>query len=832
MFNTINLKKILPHVIAVVVMLTASIAYFYPQLQGEVLRMEDVLLGNSAGQEVKEYKEKTGKNYLWSNGQFGGMPKMMWVPMKYNKMHNIYKAFKLGFKDPIGIFLAGMIFAYALYFFLGANPIIATALAVVTALSTSNVIIYEAGHLSKMATLTFTPLILLGAFMIFEKSKYLWGGIILTFGLAASLTQQHPQMTYYVLMFFLVFGVTYLIDAIKTDTLNDFVKSVGIGILASLLALSISSTRMLSAYDYSKKTLRGDVIIDATSADGNSVKSGESGLGWEYATRWSNDTKDIIASYLVPGYAGGGGGEKVSRSSATFKNYRMERAPLYWGGLPFTVGPMYLGVSLLFLFLLGLYNIKGKVKWWMGIGVFLLTIFSMGDHLSGINKILFDYFPMYNKFRAPQTILNVIVYFLPVLGILFLSKIQKLQLRLAKKLKKSTKAKIASEIKGINKSIYIVGGGLIALLAAFYLIAPGILSFEGASDARYAQQGVDPSILIQDRKSLLRSDSLRSLFMIALMASLIWAYINKNLNKYIVFGGLGLIVIFDLWSVSMRYVDHDNFQKKTQVTQSIQTPRPVDQQILSIEKERHRYRIQDLSINTYNVSHSSYFHNTIGGMDAAKLRRYQDLLDRHIVSQNNMSVYSMLNTKYFIVNGENGPQVQSNPQALGNAWFVDEIRWVDSPLAEIDALSSIDPATTAAVHSPEFKDLISLSPNSVTDSTATIQLIDYEPTKLTYKTSSKASQLAVFSEIWYNGNRDWKTTIDGLPANHIRANYALRAMEVPAGEHTIVFEFQPVVYAMGETVSLIGMLIFFLLIGVALYLEYQKTKLAKNEVES
>ena len=801
--------KALPHLLALLVMTTASVVYFYPQLEGKVVSQGDIVSSAQAGGEVEEYSNKTGKAYKWTNSQFGGMPKMMWVQMKYNKILKLYDIFRLGFDAPIGMYLALMIFAYALFFFLSKNTIISVGLAIATSLNTSSVILWNAGHYSKISTLVFTPLILLAAILIFEKKYFKWGGILLTASLAASLTMQHPQMTYYIFMFFLVFGVVYLVYSYLKKDLNSFFKGAIVSIIAAALALGITSTRVWSVYDYSKYTIRGNNILKSDIPG----ESASTGLDWDYVNQWSNDAKDLVACYLVPGFVGGGSGEKVSTKSESFRKYRIKNAPLYWGNLPFTEGPNYMGVTIFYLFVLGLFLVKGPLKWWMGIGVLLMSIFSMGKNFEFINRILFDYMPMYDKFRAPQSIFNSITFYLPVLGILAVMIIVNL--------KKDTK-KNQILLKQVSQNFLIATALVILPIILLGVIGPGMLSFEGSGDARYAQQDIDLNVFISDRKSLLRSDCLRSVLLILGMAGSIWYFIKKSMSSTILLGILAFFIMFDIWGVSKRYVDSDDFIKPAKVKESVVQARAVDNEIKSLETNRFNYRVQDLTVNTYNTSSSSYFHNTIGGYDPAKLRRFQDVIEKHI-NQGNMNVYNMLNTKYFIVNGDNGPQVRINNQALGNAWFVQEIKEVNTPNEEIESLKSIDPQITAILLAKEFN-LSSKDIQFTYDPNASIEIVDYEPTKITYRSDAQSDQFAVFSEIWYNGNRDWISYIDGVQVDHLRVNYILRGMKVPKGKHDIVFEFAPIVYARGETISLLSSIIFLLILLFALYQEYKGYK--------
>ncbi len=785
------LKKSLPHILAIVVLCLASMVYFYPQLEGKRLSMDDIVAGSQAAGEVEEYTKKTGKEtYLWSNAQFGGMPRLMWVPMKHNKIHSVLRVFELGMDAPIGLYFSIMIFAYFLYFQLGCTPLIAVPLAIVTALATPNVMLWQAGHYSKIATLAATPLLILGVFKIFEQRRYLFGWLIFSLGLTAALYQQHPQMTYYIFLMFGVYAIVKLVEAIRSKQFDTLLKGGATVLLAGAIAFGANSTRMLSVYDYSKQTLRGPMILTPEAG----AESKDGGLDFEYAMQWSSDWRDVMASYVLPGFVGGGSAEKVSRNSESFKKYRIERAPLYWGQLLTTVGPMYMGVSLFFLFVLGLFLVKGSIKWWIGLGTLFLTLCAMGSHIAPLNKLLFDILPMYNKFRAPQSILNAVLFFLPLLAIMAFMTIEKVR---------STNTKTtAAEIAEMTKKLYIATGMFLVPLLGLALFGTNMFDFSAASDQRYVGQGVDVSIFVSDRKDLFSGDAWRSFFLVALVSGFIWLYLQGKLKKYIAFPIIGVLIVFDVWGVSNRYIEHSDFKNASRSKEENFAMRPVDQQIRNMEKDRARYRVQDMTINTNNSSQASYFHNTVGGYDPAKLRRFQDVLTKYIAA-NNQAIYNMLNTKYFIVNTDDGPGLQVNVNALGNAWFVKNIAPVQNPDQEFNTLARMDPANSAVVLVEEFTDQVGGWQPSF-DPAATIELVTYEPDRLVYRTSAASDQLAVFSEIWYNGNRDWKSYIDGQEQKHIRANYLLRAMRVPSGQHEIVFEFKPVVYAQGESISMVS----------------------------
>ena len=814
-----SVKSLIPHLIAVLTIVLINVVYFFPQIEGKVINQVDIVSSGQASAALGEYQEKNNKTYLWNPAQFGGMPVLAGPPSKNNLVFHAYKFLRVGFGEPIGMFIAGSILSYILLVILGVNPWLSLIFSIAMMLTTSNVILWEAGHNSKIRTLIFTPLLIGGILSIFEKRKYALGFILLSLGFAFSFYTRHPQMTYYILLVFMIFGFVTLYKTIRSKDWSHFIKGTLLVLAAGLLGASTSATKLWSLYDYSKSTMRGESILKSEGNSNTASSSEVDGLAWDYAMQWSNDTKDLLATF-IPGFVGGGSGEKVSTNSESFKRYNLRNAPLYWGKLPFTVGPMYLGASLLFLFVLGLFVVKGNIKWWLGLGAIWMAILSMGRNAEFINMLIFEYFPFYSKFRAPQSVLNIAPFFIAVLSALALNQFFNTRFN-SKKYKERNQKKF---IKPLMISFGICGG--LALLSG--LIGPSLFDFSANTDPRYAQQGFDISTFMNDRKSLMRSDSFRSFIIIGLIAGVMYAYLKLKISKPIAIAAIGIVILFDVIGIDLRYLGHEKYVNKTSYNQNF-TERPVDQQIKNLEPRRELYRVQDLTIDTYNSSRASSAHNTIGGYDPAKMQRVEDLKLRYF-ARNNMQVLNMMNTKYFIVPGQDGqPTVQQNPGALGPAWFVENIQRVTTPNEEIDALGTINTATTAVVLEAEFGDYLSGLSSGI-DSSASITLSDYEPDRLMYNTTSNREMLAVFSEMWYGPNKGWQAYLDGVPVDHIRANYALRAMRVPAGNHEIVFEFKPRPYYMGERISLLGSILLILCVLGYIYMTYRDIKSEEEKV--
>ncbi len=779
---TTNLfQRLLPHLAAAGIFLLVAIIYFMPQIQGKVIPAGDIVQYKGMSNEITKFKEKTGERSLWTNSIFGGMPAYQ-IDGKQpsNLLRYVEKASNLFIPRPIGYFFAMAIMFYLFLIYLKVNPWVSIIGALAFSFSAGNMTLFEAGHMTKLRVLASFGLIAMGLLMTF-KQDYLKGGIIFALGIGLSLYANHIQMTYY---FFLGLGIYILIEIIrllKNGQGANLGKTLLVLLLATGVGVGSSASKLWTTYEYSKDTMRGDPILASNKATATS-SSETKGLEWNYAMQWSNSWADLMSS-IVPRATGGGSQERLSKSSALLKDLKSKganvgrdfKAPLYWGGLPFTSGPYYFGAIICFLFILGIMNVKGSVKVWLITVVALMLMASLGKNFAAFNRLLFDFFPMFNKFRTPNSVLVVAGFFVPILGMLALTNVI-LKTENAKSL--ITKVAIAAGISG-------------GLCLLYGLLAPSMFDMTSDGDSRLAQAGYNIDALIKDRGSMLRSDAFRSAGLIFIATGLIWAYLKEKINATIMIAAIGILSTGDVLSVAKRYVDSSDFEKKSKYTQNFE-PRAVDTQILK-DKDPH-YRVFDLSINTFNSASSSYFHKTVGGYNAAKLQRFQDIIDYQI-TQNNQAVLAMLNTKYIITQDRKAQQFP----ALGNAWTVGAIKMVNTPNEEIDGLTGLDPKQTAIVHK-EYSDYVSgLQPNG----SGTIKLTEYKPNALTYTSNATAEELAVFSEVWYGPNKGWNAYIDGQLVDHIRVNYILRALKIPAGNHKIEFKFEPSSYYRGEIITLI-----------------------------
>ncbi len=801
-----NIKKIIPHVIAIVLFIAISFTYFSPVLQNKTLHQHDVSMFKGASKEIQDFRDKTGKEPLWTNSMFSGMPAyLISVKYPYNFFKTIHKFMGLGLSAPANMMFLLLLGFYILLLAFKVDPVLSIAGAIAFALSSYFLIVIGAGHNTKVVAIAYmSPLI--GGIALAYRRKMLLGALIFAFFFALQLTVNHLQITYYTFLTILIFGFVELYFAFKQKLLKKFLKVTLALVVAAFLAIGANFANLYLTYDYGKDSIRGKTEL--TSEKENRT----SGLDKDYATAWSYGVAETF-TLLVPDLMGGASGGELPKSSETYKliknsygqayaNQAIKQMPTYWGDQPMTSGPVYVGAIIFFLFVLGLIIVKGPIKWWLLFATILSITLAWGKNFMPLTDFFLDYFPGYNKFRAVSMILVIAEFTMPLLGILALKqifdeKIEKKQL-----------------FKALKISLGIVGG----LLLIFALLPGMFFDFSAPSDQQYLAQGAKEFVdaIRHDRETLLQKDAFRSLIFVLLSVIAILAYYFKKLNKtsaYIVFA---LLFIIDLWPIDKRYLNNDDFISNRKQKEIFQ-PTPADLQIL--QDKSLDYRVFNATVSTFNDASTSYFHKSIGGYHGAKMRRYQELIDYQI-SKQNMAVLNMLNTKYFIIpTKEQGPVVQMNPQALGNAWFVKNYKIVDNADAEIEALTNFNPAETAIVDKRFSNDLKDFK---ASDNSGTIKLEKYEPNYLVYKSSANGKRLAVFSEIYYA--KGWNAYIDGKLTPHFRVNYVLRAMIIPEGEHKIEFKFEPKAYSTGNTIELISSILFLLAIVGILYFEFKSVK--------
>ncbi len=787
------IKKHWIHRSAIVIFLLSTMIIFFPSFQGQKLEAGDFTQWWGMAQESRDFKEKTGENTLWTGSMFSGMPNY-YIDFQQTKdpIDYIAKVLRAGFDSEVGKFMSGLLAFYFLLIMLGVNPWLSIIGSLVFVYSTNNLVLLNAGHFTKISTIMTAPYIIAGVLLAYRRNMLL-GALIFLIGMSLNLKANHPQMTYYLGLVMGLFVVSELVAAIKEKKMTQFAKVSGLLALAGLIAIGTTFNRTLPILEYSKDTMRGAPILQKSKSNDSSSKV--DGLAWDYAMNWSNGTKDLLSSW-IPLAVGGSSGEKISNDSNFAKALRKKgiptranlQAPLYWGSLPITSGPIYFGAVIFFLFFLAAFSVKGSIKWWVVAAVIMTFFLSMGKNFELFNKFFFNYVPLFNKFRTPNSVLSVTVIIIPLLATLGLQDFIK--------------------NKNISKSQFLIPGvGFIILTLLIGVLGPGIFDMSSPSDASLAQAEIDPNSIISDRASYLRSSSITSALLMTLTMGIMWLYARGKVKMVLLLSIIAVLSIGDLFFVNNRYISSDNYKSKRQFEANY-TPRAVDTQIL--KDADLSYRVFDNTINTFNSSFSSYFHKTIGGYHAAKLQRYQDIIEYHI-SKSNMNVINMLNTKYFITGQQGQEEARLNSAAMGNAWFVNSVKFVPDADAEIEALNSFDPLGEAIVHE-EFRNELS---STTFKKNGVIRMISYAPNRLVYESNTNSAQLAIFSEVWYGPNKGWKAYINGERVDHIRSNYVLRAMEVPAGQAEIIFEFDPDSNKRGKLISLICNLIF--LIATCLY---------------
>jgi len=790
----INFNQLAPYLAAIVIFITITIVYFNPLLEGKKIKQQDIAQWKGMSKEIVDFRAKTGEEPLWTNSMFGGMPAyQISVDYKANLVRYIDDVFKLGLPHPAGMVFIGF---FILLLVLGVDPWLSIVGAIGFAFSSYFFFIFEAGHNSKAHAIGYMAPALAGIILAY-RGKYLAGGILTALFLSLELYANHIQITYYLGLIIIAYGISEFIFHLRERKLKSFFISSVIIAAAGMIAVGTSATNLWATYQYGKETIRGKTELTTEK------ENRTSGLDKEYATGWSYGVGETM-TLLIPNYKGGASMGSVGVKSETYKaliqnnvpqasvNQVINNLPLYWGDQPSTSGPVYVGAILIFLFMLGLLIVENRYRWWLLAITGLSIMLSWGHNFMPLTEFFFKYVPGYNKFRSVSMTLVIAEFTIPLLGMLGLRKVF------------STETDKKKFIRPLAYATGITAG----ITLIFALFGGSLFSFAGAQDPQYKDYFPDwvMTAIRADRASLLTSDAWRSFIFILLSAVVLWAYLTDKLKKYPVFALLAILILIDLWSVNKRYVNDDDFVLKSLVNVPFQ-PSQADELIMKdLDPD---YRVMNLTVNPFGDASTSYFHKSIGGYHGAKLRRYQELIEHHL-SRNNMNVYNMLNTKYFIVPGQDKqPTVQINMKALGNAWFVSYVKWVKNADEEINALTNFNPADTVIVDK-RFEE--TLKGHTISrDSTSIIKLKEYKPNHLTYESNARVEQLAVFSEIYYA--KGWNAYIDGKQAPYFRANYVLRAMVVPAGKHAIEFKFDPPVYRIGEKISLASSILLILMLA-------------------
>ncbi len=803
-----TIKNIYPHLLAILLFLTLTFAYFSPMLQGKGLEQHDIAQYKGMSKEIVDFRKATGQEPLWTNSMFGGMPAyLISIIYKGNLFRQVDKYFTLNIPAP-----ARYLFLYMLGFYLllvGAyktRPWLGIVGAMAYGFSTYLLIILAAGHNSKAHTLGYVPLLIAGIIIAFKKKPY-WGALLTSFFLALQLNANHPQITYYTLLLILVYGIVILIFYFREHLLKKFITVSLVLLVAVVLAVATNIASLWLVNEYGKVSIRGksELTLDK--------KNLTSGLDKDYIL---DDYSYGIAetmNLLIPNFVGGAS-SGFGTKSKTYNLLRKSNVPnarqiatqyplAYWGPQRFTSGPMYFGAVVIFLFVLGLFLVKGVEKWWLLSATILAILLAWGKHLQFFSDFFIYYVPGYNKFRAVSMTLVIAEFAVPLLGILAVKEVMD--------------GKVSKDdlLKAVKNTFYILGG-----ITVFFALFPGLFfNFSAPIDDQLQSAGWPAQFIDairQDRRHLMQADAWRSFAFVTLTALALGALAYKKIKAGLFYFLLGGLILLDLWAVDKRYLNNDDFVPKKEVEVPF---RPTQADLEILKDKSPDYRVMNLTVSTFNDASTSYFHKSVGGYHGAKMRRYQDLITYQI-SKNNMQVLNMLNTKYFIVNQKGQPAAQMNPGALGNAWFVEEYQIVPNADSEMLALSNFDPGKKAIVNK-QFETFVEgYKPGA--DSTARIRMLSYAPNHLVYEYQAAKPRLTVFSEIYYR--KGWLAYIDGKPAPHFRADYVLRAMVLPPGQHKVEFYFKPKGYFVGNKIDLAASSILILLFIGGLVLEATKKK--------
>lgn len=828
------------HVAAIAVFLMMSVVYFSPAvLDGKVVRQGDMDKATGMGHSQMEKYQKTaeaGEFSAWSDAMFGGMPYTAGygnpapeLP-RYGIVETPLKS--LGYLNASMMF-TGLICFYLLMCILGVNWWLAIAGAIAFALASYNIILIEAGHITKAYVIAYMPVTLAGMALLFKR-KYLWGIVLFLLGVALSIGNGHIQITYYLVLLCAFVYLGYLAMKVKEKDYMELGKVTAIMAVCVILAVMPGVKGMYSNWDLGQHSIRGATELTTTTTSGEKISSG---LDQDYAFAWSYGKGELL-TLLVPNAYGGASGGMLGSDSEFYKQARANgmqvgkeiQAPTFWGDKSFTSGPVYFGALICFLFVLGMFVIRSPFKWTLFAGAVFLTFLALGRNFSLFNDFMFHNLPLYNKFRTVEMALVIPGLVFPIIAIWGVKEIlaEKVDAVLFK--------------RGMIAALAITGG----LSLVLWLMPSVLLDFRSPVDPQFQLPEPFYNALLMDRASLASADALRSLLFILLGAALLfWFYVTKNkkMAATLVSAGIAVLILADLWTVDRRYLNDSNYITPKQ-NQDVYKSSVADNEIL---KDTATYRVLNLN-NPFQETQTSYYHHSIGGYHAAKLRRYQELIDHRLqgeiqaiigafqkaqTANDLMGAFAacpslnMLNTRYIIYNPDQPPL--ANPFANGNAWFVQKVDMVENADAEIAALNTINPLETAVVDKRFADDLKGFTPQA--DSAATIKLDSYRPNKLVYTSNAASEQLAVFSEVYYQPG--WNAYIDGKPAPHFRVDWILRGMLIPAGEHQIVFEFKPQGYIIAANVEAYSsFLILLLLIAVAGYSIWKTYKQPQKEEEA
>ena len=821
-----TLRKCLPDLLAVILFAVLAFAYFFPaDTEGRILYRHDSAAGKGAGQEMSEYRQRTGETTRWTNSLFSGMPTYQMAPAygSGKVLDQVANAYHLWLPDYVWYLFAYLLGFYILLRAFDFRQMLAALGSIVWAFSTYFLIIIAAGHYWKVMALAYLPPMIAGIVLAY-RGKYLWGFVVTAIFAALEVQANHVQMTYYYLFIILAMIVAYLVDAIRKKQMAHFAKATAVCAAAAVIGICINLSNLYHTWEYSKESMRGKSEL----VKKNSANQTSSGLDRDYITQWSYGV-DETWTLLVPNAKGGASVPMVMNETAmehADNNYLpiYQQIGQYWGEQPGTSGPVYVGAFVLFLFVLGLFIVKGPMKWALLAATILSILLSWGRNFMPFTDFFLDYVPMYAKFRTVASILVIAEFTIPLLAMLALKRIVDDPQVLKEKF-----------------NYAVVSFAVTAGACLLFIFFPGMFDYISSSEmhalSQFPADQLQPLLnnLTEMREAMFTADCRRSLFVICAGCILLYLYVRGKMGKQWLVAIVAVVCLLDLWSVNKRYLNDGMFVEKSQRDQPIVKTATEDQILRDTSLD---YRVLNLASNTFNENETYYYLKSIGGYHPAKLRRYQEVIDAYISkemqklypavakAQGDMTqvpgdsifpVLNMLNTKYFILPLEGGQTVPvQNPYALGNAWLVDKVTYVDNANAELDLVGKID-LRHEAVADKRFKETIGEGVKQ--EGTSLVKITKYEPNQLTYEVESQKGGVVVFSENYYPG---WTATVDGKDVDVARVNYILRAINVAPGKHTVQLSFFPTTVDTTERIAYASYAILLAVIVVLVVLRRKK----------
>ncbi|MDO5341347.1 MAG: YfhO family protein [Bacteroidia bacterium] len=804
-------KKSLGIVLCIVAFALITLIYFSPIIQGKRIKQHDIEMYKGMSKEIVDFKAQTGEQSLWTNSMFGGMP--AWnisVPQNSNLMTYIHRLLNAGFPHPVGAVFISMLGFFILLLVMDCKIWVSFIGALAYGFTSYMFIIIGAGHNSKAMAMAYMAPVIAGILLTY-KGKYFWGAVLTAIALALEVRAGHLQITYYLLLTVLCIVIAEFVSVVKEKKYLEFFKASGILAGVAILAIMTCTTTLYANYEFGKETMRGKPVLT------KNVENQTKGLDRDYITQWSYGIGETW-SLMIPNVKGGASGYIGNRNTALDVADSRFRSTIaqqnaYWGDQPGTSGPVYVGAIVCFLFILGLFIVKGKYKWALLAATLLSILLSWGKNFMGFTDFFLDFVPGYNKFRAVSMTLVIAEVCMPLLAFLALAEIFK------------NHEVLKNNMKYFWISLGLTGG----FCLVFYIMPQTFFNFLSKGESVQFQQlmsGKDGAMyqtfatqLENVRVEIFKKDAMRSLLFIIVAAAVILLNIKGKMKSNVMFASLAVLVVADMFTIDRRYLNNDNFIDKRKFDKPFVIS-DIDKAIMNDNSLD--YRVINLATSTFNDAGTSYFHKSVGGYHGAKLRRYQDIIDHYLSGKtdaNYFKVLDMLNTKYIIYPKDDKNTVYPNREAFGNAWIVSDIQWVATPNDEIDAIATTDVKNVAIVNE-EFKDVI--GDFTATPAEGTIKLVDYEPNQLTYNFDSSKDELVVFSEIWTK--KGWIMWIDGVESPLFRSDYILRSAIIPAGQHEIVMRYEPRIWKVGNAIQLLTSFILVAGLFIAVYMTYKKKK--------